>query len=89
VLAVVASVVVKAEIARLAALNMAKHPVAARNEVATGFITRCVKAGAVADGSIGFSHAVVWCRLWAAEQCAGVGGPPGQNGTVVERLVGQ
>ena len=42
-LAVVASVVVKAEIARLAALNMAKHPVAARNEVATGFITRCVK----------------------------------------------
>lgn len=56
VLAVVAGLVVETNIARLAAMNMAKDPVPAGNEVGTGLLPWCVEAGTVADGSVGVGH---------------------------------
>src|SRR5690349_8240066 len=59
--AVVACVVLKAEVALLATVDISKHPVAARDEVAAGFKPWRVEASPVADGSVGFrfSHAVI------------------------------
>ena len=56
VLGVVAGLVVETKIARLAAMNMAKDPVPARNEVGTGLLSWCVEASAVTDGSVGVGH---------------------------------
>jgi hypothetical protein len=53
---VVASIVVEAVIASLAALVVAKHPVATGNEVISGQLPHCGEAGAVADGLVRVSH---------------------------------